>query len=397
MQKNAWRDSDALTKICSAMVPIICLYWGYDGLIRSFGLTISLAVVFLCLFVERKVMVYKPFLLFSLFYIGRRLISLLITGDFSASAISDFFLIVIVALSIIIISAYINKDILYKVWFVLGALVAGMVLYQAFVCYVLDQKVVPFIIGPLNDTSGNWSIGSYRPSACFPEPTVVVLFLAPLIARTLKKQKYLFAVIFSVVTLLTTSTNGIISIVILWGFYFLLKSDFSNFKKIMLSILLLVCSAILVNLPIFANTFSKLMHELTGSSSNLYVRMIFGYDTFKQMGLLGKIFGTGYNSVRDLRLNGGINLGSVTDTTLYSYLNSIQSVLIYSGVIGLILWIKTLISMYKDVEQEYKSFLILTIVLMFGTGTFYNVVSLLIYLFLISTMNENWILVKIKN
>lgn len=397
MQENAWRDSDTLTKICSVLVPIICLYWGYDGPIRTLGLTISTAVVLLCLFVERKVLVYKPFLLFSLFYIGRRLISFLITGDFSASAISDFFLIVIVALSIIIMSAHINKDILYKVWFVLGILVACMVLYQAFVCYVLDQRVVPFIIGPLNDTSGNWSIGSYRPSACFSEPTVVVLFLAPLIAMALTKQRYLVGVFFSLITLLTTSTNGIISIVILWGFYFLLKSDFSKLKKIILSILMLLCAAILINLPIFADTFSKLMHELTGSSSNLYVRMIFGYDTYKQMGLCGKIFGTGYNSVRDLRLSGGINLGSVSDVSLYSYLNSIQCVLIYSGIIGLILWIKTLISMYKDVEQDYKSFLILAIVLMFCTGTFYNAVSLLVYLFLISNMNENWTLVKIKN
>lgn len=121
-------------------------------------------------------------------------------------------------------------------------------------------------------------------------------------------------------------------------------------KKIILGIILVIIALIVISLPLFTNTFSKLMTELDGTA-NSYVRLQFGYQTFNELGFWNKLIGIWEQSVEELRLSGRIYV-QVINKGIYNYVNSIQSILIYTGILGIFLWIGLLIKMIRDIQKS---------------------------------------------
>ena len=165
-------------------------------------------------------------------------------------------------------------------------------------------------------------------------------------------------------------------------------------KKIVLGVILIISALIVINLPLFTNTFSKLMTELDGTA-NSYVRLQFGYQTFNELGFYNKLIGIWDQSVEALRLSGRIYV-QVINRGIYNYVNSIQAILIYTGIIGTFLWSWLLIKMICDIQKDYLPYLILQIILMFCSSVFYNPISLIPYIFMLSLMEKNHIIIKYR-
>lgn len=395
MKKQENKTSITLTKLCSVSVPIIALYCQYSVGKISLGLIIASLISVVCLIKKNSLKIYIPFVYFSGFYIIRRMMNFWGPyGKFTAKTIYDIGIIILVAVSIIIISSFINEDILYKTWFIAGIFVSLLVIIQAIKCNIMKQLISPVLIGPVDFSVDNWKLLTNRPMACFSEPTMVSIFLSPILFMSLKRNKITSAAFFSIVILLTTSTIGIVDVLIIWGLFYILKREISMGKKIILGIILVIIALIVISLPLFTNTFSKLMTELDGTA-NSYVRLQFGYQTFNELGFWNKLIGIWEQSVEELRLSGRIYV-QVINKGIYNYVNSIQSILIYTGILGIFLWIGLLIKMIRDIQKEYLPYLILQIILMFCSSVFYNPISLIPYIFMLSLMEKNYIIIKYR-
>lgn len=395
MKKIDDKRSITLTKLCSVGVPIIALYCQYSIGGISLGLIIASIISLVCLIEKNNIKIYTPFLYFSIFYIIRRIINFGGPyGEVTAKTVYDIGIIILVAASIIIISSFINEDILYKMWFITGIFVSILVIFQAIKCNIMNQLISPVLIGPIDSSVENWKLLTNRPMACFSEPTMVSIFLSPILIMSLKRKQITIASFFSIVILLTTSTIGIVDVLIIWGLFFILKREISMAKKIVLGVILIISALIVINLPLFTNTFSKLMTELDGTA-NSYVRLQFGYQTFNELGFYNKLIGIWDQSVEALRLSGRIYV-QVINRGIYNYVNSIQAILIYTGIIGTFLWSWLLIKMICDIQKDYLPYLILQIILMFCSSVFYNPISLIPYIFMLSLMEKNHIIIKYR-
>ena len=381
-------NSSLISNICSVSVPFIALYCQYDSIIRSIGLTLATILSFISLLFCNRVRVYKPFLCFSLFYIIRRTINLFGPyGGINRAVISEIVTIILVAFSMLIISSNINSKLMHKTWIALALFVSVLVILQSIRCYLLNQMIYPIKIGPVDYSYEIWKTPTNRPSACFTEPTMVCLFLAPALIISINKKQYVLAILFSTVMLLTTSTNGIIILISLWGGKVILSDEISIKNKLLLSSAALIVGIFVAHLSVFSASMSKLSSEIEGTS-NSFVRIFFGFETFNNIPLHNKIIGIFDPSVAELRMSGRIKV-TVINKKIYHYVNSISAILIYSGIAGTILWVRTAYCMIKDIEKEYLPYLLMYLILMFCTATFYNTVSLMTVLFVLCSLRAN--------
>lgn len=371
--------------IVSFFIPFVALYYQYDGLLGTMGITIAFILILITIFSGKTLCINKPFALFSLFYIIRLLANLFLGygGTTTWLYLREIILIMLVAISALVFAKQINEDLLFRVWSVIGIIVSLMVFYQSFQIYVLKQSATPFIIGYLNERIGNWGdiTNITRPSACFSEPGCVADFIAPLLIMALNRKKILLSIVLSVSTLLTTSTNGLVTVILLWGLFIVLDKEMSGVKRICIIAITTILVFIVIALPIFSATLLKLTNELSGTS-NSYVRIQFGFETFSKMSFIEKIFGIPDYSIQVFRMSGRVS-NHVINTLMYGYANGASMVMIRTGLIGTILWIMTLVQLFRKLRKEYIPFFITFLVMMFTNSNFYNPLSIVSYIFIL--------------
>jgi hypothetical protein len=119
-------------------------------------------------------------------------------------------------------------------------------------------------------------------------------------------------------------------------------------KGLFLVIVLIVCFEIaLYKIPYFQSTIARLTEgEILGNTSSRYsgyIRVLRGYEVYMKFGFFEKIFGIGIGNYTSYSESNFLSVLTSKTSILTSYLNGIQYYLISTGVIGLFLYIKSIV------------------------------------------------------
>lgn len=347
--------------------------YGLNGIMFTFAL-------FCCVFILFKYKhfpVFKPLFIYTILLVVFTFINCtFIGGVFSNRLIFTIILYLICGFSVSIIAKHVDKEALYKCWKFLGLIVSLVLVYQYIQITLFGQYVHVINVLPLTKTEilhcDNWIADHDRPVAFFTEPAAVVGFLAPLISLAQQKKDYIVAVIISVAILLSASTSGLIVLLIIWSTY-LFEIKFTFWTYIFVFFLLGVVLYIFLSTDLLQSSVDKLLFELSGESSNMYTRVIMGWNVFSTLDARSMLMG-----IPDIDLSSyAANHASefVTTPVLLGeeiYTNSAQKVCLYTGIIGAIVYIWMLAKLNNAIDKSIRPYFWSVIVIMFFASNFYR-------------------------
>lgn len=214
-------------------------------------------------------------------------------------------------------------------------LVVCAILYFQYGFHILFHRQVNFLIPglPLNYENGLNSshlietvLGGvergyfFRPTSVFIEPAFYSMYCLPWLAIAIyKKRTQLLAIVVTLSAFLSTSTIGFVVPTVLWFYYFALNIDFSR-NKLRMGFVLLVASFLVVNYIDVSDALTSLLvkqNELNSltQTNSLTLRVLRGWECFKQLDYLHIFWGCGYGNVSAYFFENGIR-------TIYDYTNS---------------------------------------------------------------------------
>lgn len=346
-----------------------------------------------CIIKHADFPVFKPLSIYTLWYAAILLSTVIVFGHPATKPfVFKLIQILISGYCVTIIAKYTNLDSLYKCWKILGLIVCAIVFYQFFQIYVLHQSVLPIRLLPLThadiESCDNWVNPSERPVAFFTEPAMVVTFLTPVLFFAQQKKELLVATIVSIAIMLSGSTSGLVGLIILWGVP-IVGQKMSKTTRFLLVLLFATAVVAFLSLSIFSDSVDKILYELSGESGNMNTRMLRGWGIYWVLDLRSQLLG-----ISDYDITSFI-YGHASEFTIqrgyedYFYLNTIQRILIQTGLIGALIYIWMLIRLWISTDKAVKPYLIMVIVFMFFASNFFaNGLFVLQYIVLLSYLKE---------
>lgn len=296
-------------------------------------------------------------------------------------------------------------DYFTKIYIFICMTISLITIYEE-VLYVLTGTLMPirFTFLPLSDTAtglayrfGYNARGSFVGfSPFFSEPSHMVQYLLPAVVLLLARERnehstknWIGIALMTIATVISTSTFGMLSFAIAIGFYLLTgqgkaASRARRFIFFLLPILI-VLFLLFVRGRLFydANTLDAFFSE--GKTS---ARLTRGYIYYAQFPLINKIFGIGFNNFSEFITTHNFSYSYVFESEVTEYLNGLQQVLIYSGLIGLVIFIDFIVRIYQGTSSELKTNVVLLVLLMASTSTFFRGMS--VFYIVIMLMQRNY-------
>ena len=298
------------------------------------------------------------------------------------------------------------------------------------VCYYYIQFVVLKATGvllkgvttllPINFLSDNGSASALstwfehnewgmRPSSFFTEPAMMAQFLLPLLCIEMFScyKDYRRAAFLGVTIILLQSGNGyfgLMAIGIVYGFHTLFGTQ--SFKtKLFSFVLILLCGVggfFFVGTEMGQKVLERqdtLMdfdnsHAHSWGSTSAFYRMYRGYYIYEGMSGVDKIVGIG-NSMSLLMAAEKNNSFSYTFIENDTYMNTIQSILVKTGLIGFLIMFVFIVIQWRKTGLLGRSCLLVWLSLSLMSSTYFTTTMMI--LLLIPWLEEKKMLVAIKN
>ena len=233
----------------------------------------------------------------------------------------------------------------------------------------------------------------FRPSSLFLEPAYFAQYVLPWLYLTLSKgytngKMAIIAAFVTLPTLLTASSLAIGGSVIIWVIFGLkLASDTKNrfnygaFFAIVF-ILFIVWYA-MNDVTVQTSLLIKLrsLYAIEFKSSSLSVRLLRGWECFKQFKPLDKIFGCGYGNVSHyLSVN---HIFTIYDTNMgdLSYMNGISTMVCSLGIVGTLVYIHFFIVGIFKAGRQSRYLILIWVILMLTTAVYDSAIYFLILVF----------------
>ena len=239
----------------------------------------------------------------------------------------------------------------------------------------------------LNEASGY--LNSF--ASVFSEPSHCALYITPLLAIELTRNKINRALVVSLAMIATTSGNGIICCGIMWLFFAIINEKSTRGKKVIqiFGISLLIATGyLLLNKTDYGKIFSILFVNTTGSSyTKAGFRIYRGFAIFANLPFINKIIGIGYRSITSAY--NVLHLDTIFDKANYGmeYTNTIAQIMINFGLVGLSLFCAFFINAYKNCNYCGKMVLISLIAYAFSSSIFNDPIWILYIVYVISSRN----------
>ena len=247
-----------------------------------------------------------------------------------------------------------------------------------------------------------------RPSSFFTEPAMMVQFLLPLLCIELFStyKDYRRAAVIGLTIVLLQSGNGyfgLLAIGIVYGFHTLFGNQ--SFKKRFISLVVILASAFGSVFFVGTEMGQKVLerqdtifdfdnsHAHSWGPTSAFYRMYRGYYIYEGMSSVDKILGIG-NSIDLLKAAEKNNSLSYTFEEDDTYMNTIQSILVKTGMIGFVLLFIFSIKQWRKVGLLGRSCLIVLFVISLMSSTFFTT-TMMIFL-LIPWLEEKNALIAIK-
>lgn len=229
-------------------------------------------------------------------------------------------------------------------------------------------------------------------AAFFSERSHFCLFITPLLCMSIyeflqKKGKVWVPVITTLAMLSTTSGNGIVVSAIAWivAAFFVIKGRKKIFGLILVVLLVIGAYLIMRQIPAFNAIFSKLFTSNdTYSHSKADYRIYRGFDYFFQLPLFNKFFGIGYRC-----LESSFSYYHLVDhfNTTGEYMGCIGQVLVYSGALGMLLFMVFIWKLFSRSNELSRIILICFLAYCFSSSIYFDAIWIL-YFALVFSINR---------
>ena len=235
---------------------------------------------------------------------------------------------------------YLEKDRFYQACKIVGLIATIFLFYQSFSYNILDVIIkgnLPFLT-PLE--SGFVSIEYGRPTSFFYEPAHYCIYIAPIYAMALIKKDYWLTIILFTGGVLSTSTTGIILLLIIPLIINIKKAKLLFF----ISLFTIIGIVFFVYLPDLVNEY---LSKLSLSSLVENIRILGTVSLFKYFSMVEWLFGVGINRLAEFLLMSGENYGR-------NYANSFIFLVFSFGLFGSAFWLNLCVSMYRKISLDYR-------------------------------------------
>lgn len=260
-------------------------------------------------------------------------------------------------------------DVLYKSYKYIGIVVSLIIVFQYIQIFIFGRSIRPSISLFPTLTTGvmEWERYLDRPCSLFSEPQAYASYILPLVVMALSKKEIKFSIFLTLSVILSTSSQGIIIVIILWTMYGN-KYIKGLFSKILVYIFIALNCFMFFMLPYFEFTRDKILS--TDFSNN--VRISRGFKTYFALPLYEKLFGVGYLNQQGYLTNARIYLEWFNLSIIKEFITTASGVFVYFGFLSGVLLILLLIRYYRNGDNKAKMFCIVIVISMFSQAILYN-------------------------
>ncbi len=294
---------------------------------------------------------WKSFFAFFAYIVVRDIIRLLSGQDVLTTQINRMLEYLFVAAVVFLVSSKeINFESLYKWFKIAGGIYIVGTLYHAVMITIFHRTVTWISIIP-GYVLAERTINFNRPLSFFVEPAGIVLGLIFLLAFSLQRKDYKWAIITSLGMLASTSTVAVSITIFAWSVA-MLGTGLSWKKKALIMILFAVMLFLFFRLDIFGDASAKFEAAL-GGGSTVGSRLIGGYEVVSTLSPLELIFGSNYNDVISYMADRSAKFSTSSVALLYYrvqgavFLNTLANIILHYGIIGVFFFYKPIIKLVK--------------------------------------------------
>lgn len=361
------------TWIGAILLSSFCVLAQYSLPIMSYGLVIATIYGLGSLFFRGVAKLNKSMLLFVLWCLISQFFIYMFSGTFDQNLNTYFFM--FVALFLLGTVGFVDQDCFFKVYRVFGAICSILVIYQFVLGNILGIPQSAIRILPVaSEDLHFWIQNSNRTSGVFTEPQAFSSYILPLLIMLLFKKKYIEAIFISIAIFASSSSQGIILSLMIWGYYLVIyEKKVANkvFYAVGGAILMVLALVILKNVPMFQYIIEKIM------SINILsydIRLTKGFQIFFAMPLWDKITGIGFGNLNDYLQNGNFHFFwmALTRKELFAYITTMSNVLVSFGVAAFILYLRIFIQNRKTCSPQAKLLLLVIFVSSFTQTILFN-------------------------
>lgn len=379
-----------LKSIISIYIPMIPILLLYKSPVHQIDLSTFIAIILLiiCLItnLSRKKATVDPIMIpFLLYSIGITIFTLLISS--SVGNINVFLKLIklIIILTFIIFISYkdfINKKIFINTFLIISLISSTYLLIQYISNLVFNIKIPNLVFYSLIQREEMYNIESlllsaiYRPSACFLEPgnCAEYILLTTFIYLHTNDNKLKLPIFFSLCSLATISSQGIVYLTFIWSSWLVIKKPlkFLTYKKLILAMSAVIILVVSISKFITSEMFKVVMNRIIDGSEfggNAIIARSSGYIEYNQLSIVEKIFGTGIGNIPEV------------------FFSSISYFLYVTGIVGILILFFSFVKLIKRREQ----FVFLLYII--GTSIFSTTLSgmnLLVIIYCFFYMSNNF-------
>lgn len=364
-----------LKKLCLWLLPWYRVLGMYK--IGSISLSLLIFTPMLLVMVTRRKQLKIDKSLIALYVVLMlvQFLQLLMPENIVSVTLNNIIMDTIFLITVICAANYVKLEELMKPYmFACGVFIAGL-FYHVFQLYVLRTPLSgPILLFPGLVGEENVALGfdTMRPMSFFAEPQGFATFISVFLIIMLEQKQYVWAAIATLSILLSTSTEGLALVGIIWAL-FTVFSNTSLFVKVITVLAIVVGASYYMTLEYFEVGYNKLVD--TEFDENLRLvnayRMLQSFEPdqwWLGVGTSNKIFFSRY-------------INSMGGGEAFRYVSSALGVFVHYGIfVGVAFWI----FLFKKVVYRYKFVFIYSICLLvipFAQTCFFS--SNFVYLFVL--------------
>ena len=364
-----------LRKLCLWLLP----WYRVLGMYKIGSVSLSLLIFTPMLLVmvgsRRKLKVDKSLIFLYLVLMAVQFIQFFMPENVASVTRNNMFMDTIFLLTIICAVNFVKLEELMKPYmFACGIFIAGL-FFHLFQLYVLKTSISPIALFPGLLSDENMVIESYdklRPMSFFSEPQAFATFISIFLIIMLEEKKYLWAAVATLSILLSTSTEGLALVSIIWG-VFVIFSKRSLTLKISVVVGILGFAWLYMTSTFFEIGYNKLVD--TEFEDNL--RLVNAYNMLRNFEINQWWLGVGVSDNTFYKAY----IASMGGGEAFKFVSSGLGVVVHYGIfVGIAFWCFLL----KKIVYRYKSVFIFSICLLvipFAQSCFFS--SNFVYIFVL--------------
>lgn len=386
---------DYAVVLCLLLAPILNIY-GFGPI--NFSVIATFILIIINIFKSRKwENVPKLIVVYLLYW----MLIKVVTASSLVSALPIGILFIF--LYTILYFERVNIDLLLRCYEIIGIICIVFFWIQQFGYWATGTRIsgvasfLPISLIDADDLSTYFRHILYgsRASSFFSEPAHFAQFLLPLLTVELLKfnrKSDIYSLLIIITLLFLQSGNGYLGIIIIligYVLYLIINVNNKAVRIVFTILFIVIASPFLIpritNSNISVNISERRTKELSGvvSNSSGFIRVFRGYYVYKNFSLMEKIFGQN----DDAKIDSHISQSSVAGTFASGerYFNTFQSIIIRTGIVGLLLFAFLFFYIWKRTTFSGRVILTCFLALSFIASMFFTQV-LILYLLIPSKM-----------